>query len=54
MELMHRLEEQHAKMVVIMKEAKHKRDFGSFFIARMIRDDVAEKKRQLNGGAFAS
>lgn len=47
-DLMCRLEEQHTKLVLIMKEAKHKREFGAFVLARQMRDDIANKKRQLS------
>ena len=48
-DLMRRLEDQHDKLLLIMKEAKHKREFAAFLMARQIRDDVVKKKSLLNG-----
>jgi hypothetical protein len=53
-DLMRRLEEQHTWLIVIMKEAKHKREFGAFLLARKLRDEIAKKKRQLNGESSIS
>jgi hypothetical protein len=48
-DVMRQLEEQDAKLVIIMKDARHQRDFGGFSLARLIREDIGKKKKLLNG-----
>jgi hypothetical protein len=46
-DLMHQLDERDAQLAVIMKEAKHQRDFGAFTLIKMLRADINEKKKML-------
>jgi len=46
-DLIRQLDERDAQLAIIMKDAKHKRDFGAFTLARMLRADIDEKKMGL-------
>lgn len=46
-DLMRQLDEREAHLVRIMKEAKHKRDFGAFSLAKMLREKITETKKKV-------
>jgi hypothetical protein len=48
-DLIRQLDERDARLALIMKEARHKRDFGAFILAKLFREGLSGTKKKLQG-----